>query len=78
MPALPGWWGADIRRGPGQCDAAHQNGVRELPGGKELGMRNWNRLPGEVVESPALETFKTRLDAFLCHLLWVTLLWQVG
>ncbi|GAB0186776.1 mitochondrial enolase superfamily member 1 [Grus japonensis] len=30
---------------------------------------HWNRLPREVVESPALEIFKTRLDAILCNLL---------
>ncbi|GAB0208091.1 hypothetical protein GRJ2_003274800 [Grus japonensis] len=29
----------------------------------------WNRLPGEVVESPSLEIFKTRLDMILCNLL---------
>ena len=41
-------------------------------------MEHWNRLPGEVVDSPSLEIFKTHLDKVLCSLLWVTLLWQGG
>ena len=36
----------------------------------------WNRLPKEVVKSPSVEIFTTRLDAVLCSLLWVTLLRQ--
>ncbi|KFV77162.1 hypothetical protein N308_00736, partial [Struthio camelus australis] len=30
---------------------------------------HWNRLPGEVVEPPSLEIFKTRLDAILGNVL---------
>lgn len=39
-----------------QC---HLNGKKEFP-------EHWNRLPGEVVPPPSLETFKTRMDAFPC------------
>lgn len=43
-----------------------------MEGGRAL------ELPREGVESPCLEKSQTHLDAFLCHLLWVTLLWQGG
>jgi len=32
-------------------------------------MKHWNRLPRELVESPSLEIFKTRVDKVLCSLL---------
>ena len=37
---------------------------------------HWPRLPREVEESPSMEIFQPHLDAVLCSLLWVTLLWQ--
>jgi len=32
-------------------------------------MEPWNRLPREVVDSPSLDIFKTRIDEVLCSLL---------
>jgi len=32
-------------------------------------MEHWNTLPREIVHSPSLELFKTRLDKVLCSLL---------
>jgi len=31
-------------------------------------VRNWNRLPREVVDAPSLEVFKARLDGALSNL----------
>ncbi|KFP13679.1 hypothetical protein Z169_08020, partial [Egretta garzetta] len=32
-------------------------------------VKHWNRLPGEVVEAPSLETFKARLAGALSNLI---------
>lgn len=32
-------------------------------------LKNWSRLPREVLESPSMEVFKTRLDTILGNLL---------
>lgn len=37
-------------------------------------VEQWEVLPGEVVESPSLETFQTQLDTALNNLLWLTIL----
>ena len=39
-------------------------------------VKHWNRLPGQVVESPSVETLKTQLDMVLGNLLQLTLLEQ--
>ena len=33
-------------------------------------MRHWNRLPREVVVTPALEVFKASLDGALANVIW--------
>ena len=37
---------------------------------------HWHRLPREVVESPSLKIFETRLDTVMGNQLWVVLLEQ--
>jgi len=32
-------------------------------------VKHWNRLPGEVGDTPSLETFKARLDGALSNLI---------
>lgn len=41
-------------------------------------VKDWNRLPREVMESSSLEIFKTQLHNALSNLLYLTLLGGVG
>ena len=44
----------------------------------ETVMRNWHRLPGEVVESLSLELFKKHGDAQFEDMVWWMWWWWVG
>jgi len=60
------------------CDRTRSNGFKLREGRFGLDVRKkfftmrvvkpWNRLPGQVVEAPSLETFKARLDRALSNL----------
>jgi len=59
-------------------DRTRSNGNKQKHSKFRLNMRKnfplrvtepWNRLPREVVDSPSLEIFQTRLDKVLCSLL---------
>ncbi|KAK4807041.1 hypothetical protein QYF61_018382 [Mycteria americana] len=34
-------------------------------------VKHWNRMPGDVLDAPSLETFKVRLDGALSNLFWL-------
>jgi len=60
-------------------DRTRSNGFKLKAGRFRLGIRkkfftmklvkHWNRLPGEAVEAPSLETFKARLDGAQSNLI---------
>jgi len=63
----------------GCCDRMRNNGFKLREGKFRLDIRkkfftmmvvkHWNRLPGEVVDAPLLETFKARLDGALSNMI---------
>lgn len=74
--SLPGLLVSDKQHGPNDLQRS-EGFVVDLFGvfccRKIWGGSGAQRLPRKVVESPALEIFKTHLDACLCNLLQVTL-----
>jgi len=63
------------------CDRTRGNGGKRREGRFRLDIRkkfftarvvkHWTRLPREVADAPALETFNVRLDGDLSNLVWL-------
>ena len=65
--------GSDLHSGPMDHAVLHQaqehKGLMVLPSLGRINARGFPKLPREVVGSPSLEIFKTRLEEVLCSLL---------
>jgi len=41
-------------------------------------VKHWNKLPGEVVDAPSLETFKAGLDGALTNVIYLKMSLLIG